>query len=69
MATEPIIRKTIHLPYDYTFTFQATPWTIKRTFIMLVPWAIVAMAPAGRKSKFATAIASKVSPLVKQVFR
>lgn len=69
MPTDPILRKTISLPYDYRFTIQATPWSIRRTFIMLIPWAIVAMAPSGRPSKMATAVASKVSPFVKQVFR
>lgn len=69
MPNEPVIRKTINLPYDYRFTFQATPWTIRRTLILLVPWAIVAMLPSGKPSKTATAIASKISPFVKQVFR
>lgn len=69
MAIDPILKKTIELPYNYTFTVQATPWTIRRTFFKLLPWALVVMLPAGRRSRVASLLATRISPLFKQNFR
>jgi hypothetical protein len=67
MASEPIIKRTIELPYDYVVSVQITPWTVKRTIFKLLPWALVAMAPAGtRKAKLIRRAALFVSPFMKQ---
>lgn len=67
MAQEPIYEKTIELPMDYTFTLRATPATIRRTAIRLLPWAVVAMLPAGsRKARLAIGVATRISPWVRQ---
>jgi hypothetical protein len=67
MAQEPIIEKTFELPLDYVFTLRATPATIRRTAVRLLPWAIVAMLPAGsKKSRMAISAATRLSPWVRQ---
>jgi hypothetical protein len=65
MSQEPIFEKSIPLPLGYVFTARARPSTIRRTVFKLLPWALVAMAPAGRSSKIAQAVAKRVSPLAK----
>ncbi len=65
MPQEPIYEKTINLPLGYAFTARARASTIRRTAIKLLPWAIVAMTPAGRGSKIAQSFAKRVSPLAK----
>ncbi len=63
---EPILEKTFELPLDYTLTFRATPRSIARTVIRLLPWAVVAMLPAGKRpARIATAVASRISPLAR----
>jgi hypothetical protein len=63
---EPVLEKTLDLPFDYTLTFRATPRTITRTVIRLLPWAVVAMLPSGKRpARMATAIASRISPLAR----
>lgn len=67
MANEPIIKKTFDLPYNHVISVRVTPWTVKRTVIKLLPWALVAMIPAGtRKTKWLRGAATFVSPLMKQ---
>jgi len=70
MAADPILEKTLELPLDYTLTFRATPRTIRRTIVRLLPWAIVAMLPAGKRpTRIASALASRLSPLVRHSLR
>jgi hypothetical protein len=65
MPQEPIYEKTIVLPLGYVFTARARPSSIRRTVFKLLPWALVAMAPAGRSSKVAQTVAKRLSPLAK----
>lgn len=69
MPQEPIYEKTITLPLGYVFTARARPSSIRRTAIRLLPWAIVAMTPAGRGSKIAQSVAKRLSPLAKYKIR
>jgi hypothetical protein len=69
MPQEPIYEKTIALPLGYVFTARARPSSIRRTAIKLLPWALVAMAPAGRTSKFAQSMAKRLSPMAKYKIR
>lgn len=70
MATEPIFKKTLELPFDYTVTFRASPHTIRKTVFRLLPWAIVAMLPGtGRPARMAKRVAAFISPLVKEHLR
>lgn len=69
MPQEPIYEKTVALPLGYVFTLRARPSTIRRTAFKLLPWALVAMAPAGRGSKIAQAVAKRLSPLAKYTIR
>lgn len=67
---EPLHEKTIELPLDYVFTFRARPSTVRRTVVRLLPWAVVAMIPAGgRRARIATAAARRLSPLMRQTIR
>ena len=65
MPQEPIYEKTIALPLGYVFTARARPSSIRRTAIKLLPWALVAMAPAGRTSRVAQSLAKRLSPMAK----
>ena len=69
MAQEPIYEKTIALPLGYVFTARARQSSIRRTAFRLLPWAIVAMTPAGRGTKVAQAVAKRLSPLAKYKIR
>ena len=69
MASEPIFEKSVHLPMDFVFTARARPSSIKRTVLMLLPWALYAMTPAGRQSRIVLAVARRVSPLMRQRIR
>jgi hypothetical protein len=66
MASEPIFEKSIHLPMDFVFTARARPSTVKRTLFMLLPWALYAMTPAGRRSRIVLSVARRISPLMRQ---
>jgi hypothetical protein len=66
---EPIFEKTIVLPLGYSLTARARPSTIRRTAIRLVPWAIYAMMPTGRRARLALGVARRVSPIMKQKVR
>lgn len=69
MPQEPIYEKSIPLPLGYVFTARARPSSIRRTAFKLLPWALVAMAPAGRGSKIAQSVAKRLSPLAKYSIR
>jgi hypothetical protein len=69
MPQEPIYEKTIPLPLGYVFTARARPSSIRRTALRLLPWALVAMAPAGRASNISQSVAKRVSPLAKYKIR
>jgi hypothetical protein len=63
---EPIFQKTLTLPLGYVVTARARPSTIRRTAFRLLPWAVYAMMPPGRRARFAMSIAKRLSPLWKQ---
>ena len=65
MPQEPLYEKTFALPLGYMFTARARPSSIRRTAIKLLPWALVAMAPAGRTSRIAQSLAKRLSPMAK----
>jgi hypothetical protein len=69
MSQEPIYEKTVPLPLGYVFTARARPSSIWKTAIRLLPWAFVAMAPAGRASRIAQSVAKRMSPLAKHRIR
>jgi len=66
MDPEPIFEKSVPLPLGYVFTARARPATVTRTVIRLLPWALYAMLPPGRRAKLALSFARRVSPLVRQ---
>ena len=69
MPQEPLYEKTFALPLGYMFTARARPSSIRRTAIKLLPWALVAMAPAGRTSRIAQSLAKRLSPMAKYKIR
>jgi hypothetical protein len=69
MSPEPIYEKTVTLPLGYVFTARARPSSIRRTALRLLPWALVAMAPAGLASKISRSVAKRLSPLAKYKIR
>ena len=69
MPQEPLFEKTFALPLGYMFTARARPSSIRRTAIKLLPWALVAMAPAGRTSRIAQSLAKRLSPMAKYKIR
>ena len=66
MPQEPIFEKTVSMPLGYVFTARARPSTVRRTIIRLLPWAMYAMLPPGRRARMALAVARRFSPLVRQ---
>lgn len=68
-SKDPIFEKSFPLPLGYTFTARARPSTVKRTVIRLLPWAVYAMLPTGRRAKLALGVARKISPLMRQKIR
>jgi len=54
------------MPLGYVFTARARPSSVRRTIIRLLPWAMYAMLPPGRRARMALAFARRVSPLVRQ---
>jgi hypothetical protein len=66
MATEPIFEKSIPLPLGYVFTARARPSTVRRTVLRLLPWAVYAMLPPGRRARLALSFAKRISPLMRQ---
>jgi len=66
VAQEPIFEKTVSMPLGYVFTARARPSTVRRTVIRLLPWAMYAMLPPGRRARMALAVAKRFSPLVRQ---
>ncbi len=66
MSREPVFEKTVSMPLGYVFTARARPSTVRRTIIRLLPWAMYAMLPPGRRARMALAFARRFSPLVRQ---
>ena len=69
MANDPVYEKTIQLPMSYVFTARIRPSSVKRTAIRLLPWALVMMLPGKRQTRFASAVAKRLSPLYKYAIR
>ncbi|HYM14952.1 MAG TPA: hypothetical protein VEZ14_05295 [Dehalococcoidia bacterium] len=63
---DPIFEKSVALPLDYVLTARARPSSVPRTVLRLLPWAVYAMMPPGRRARAAMWFARRVSPLVKQ---
>ncbi len=66
MEPEPVFEKTVSLPLGYAFTARARPSSVRRTVFRLLPWAVYAMMPPGRRARMALSFARRFSPLVKQ---
>jgi hypothetical protein len=66
VAQDPIFEKTVSMPLGYVFTARARPSSVRRTIIRLLPWAMYAMLPPGRRARMALAFARRFSPLVRQ---
>lgn len=69
MDRDPYFEKSIKLPLGYAFTARARPSTIRKTAIKLLPWALYAAMPQGRGAKIALAVATRLSPMMKQKIR
>jgi len=63
---EQTFEKTISLPMGYVVTARARPSTVRRTVLRLLPWAIYAAMPKGRRAGIALSVARRISPLVRQ---
>jgi hypothetical protein len=66
MANEPLIKKTIELPYNFVFSMKVTPWSVKRTVFKLLPFAVVAMLPKTGKLAFVRKRVATKTSLLKQ---
>lgn len=66
MPAEPVFQKTVALPLGYVFTARVRPSTVRRTVIRLLPWAVYAMLPPGRRARTALRVARRFSPLVRE---
>ena len=70
MEPEPIFEKSIDIKLiDYTISFRARPSTVRRTVLLLLPWALYVALPQGRMSKVALRAARRLSPMVRQKLR
>jgi hypothetical protein len=68
--SEPVIRKSFQLPREQVLTIRATPWTIGKTALAVLPWAIVMATPQGSRMRSSVAaIATRFSPLIRQRIR
>jgi hypothetical protein len=63
---EPIIEKTVALPLGYVVTARVRPSSARRTALRLLPWAVYAMLPPGRRARLALLLARRFSPLVRK---
>jgi hypothetical protein len=70
MEPEPIFEKSIDIKLiDYTLSFRARPSSVRRTVLLLLPWALYVALPQGRMSKVALGAARRLSPMVRQKMR
>jgi hypothetical protein len=61
--SDPIFNASLNLPFNYAFTVGLRAATVKRTALMLAPWALYMVLPKGRVRGLAQAVASRISPL------
>jgi hypothetical protein len=67
MDGEPVFEKSLTIkPIDHVITVRARPATIRRTLLMLVPWAVYIALPEGKFARMAFSLAKRVSPLAKR---
>jgi hypothetical protein len=62
---DALVQASIPLPFNYAFTARLKPSTVKKTALMLVPWAIYMVLPKGKARQVAFVAASRVSPLAR----
>ena len=67
MDGEPVFEKSLTIkPIDHVITVRARPATIRRTLLLLAPWAIYIALPEGRLARMAFSVAKRISPLAKR---
>jgi len=60
---------SLKLPKNHAFTARLRPSTVRQTALMLLPWALWFVLPAGRLRMMALFVASRVSPLARPRIR
>ena len=63
---EQMFERAIRLPLGYVVTARARPSTVRRAVVRLLPWAVYAAMPKGRRADIALSVARRLSPLVRQ---
>ena len=64
---DPVFEKSLTIkPIDHVITVRARPATIKRTLLLLMPWAVYIALPEGKLARMAFSVAKRISPLAKR---
>lgn len=67
MDRDPIFERNVEVrPIGYTLSVRLRPATVRRTVLYLLPWAAYLALPQGRAARVMFALASRISPLVRQ---
>ncbi|HEX5480060.1 MAG TPA: hypothetical protein VFY79_10115 [Dehalococcoidia bacterium] len=67
MDADPVFEKSLTIkPIDHVITVRARPATIRRTLLLLMPWALYIALPEGKLARMAFSVARRVSPLAKR---
>lgn len=56
---------SVPLPYNYALSGRIRPSTVRKTALMLLPWALWYVLPQGRLRLIAFGAASRYSPLLR----
>jgi hypothetical protein len=64
---DPVFEKSLTIkPIDHVITVRAHPATIRRTLLLLMPWALYIALPEGKLARMAFSVAKRISPLAKR---
>ena len=64
---DPVFEKSLTIkPIDHVITVRARPATIRRTLLLLMPWALYIALPEGKLARMAFSVARRISPLAKR---
>ena len=64
---DPVFEKSLTIkPIDHVITVRARPATIRRTLLLLMPWALYIALPEGKLARMAFSVAKRISPLAKR---
>jgi hypothetical protein len=67
---DPVFEKSLTIkPIDHVITVRARPATIRRTLLLLMPWALYIALPEGKLARMAFSVAKRISPLAKRTMR